>query len=101
MDVDAIPGTEHERHLAFLAFVGVLGGGFIASEAVRSIREGSLFKMDAVKAKPTLGIMSLGGGIVFLGVAMNEMAKEYGWKTLIWTNVGVTALVVAGRAIRR
>jgi hypothetical protein len=101
MNVEVIPGTSEERKLAFLAFASVLGGGVIALEAVRSIREGDLFKTDEIKEKPTAGLVAYGAGIAMLWVSMNKTAEEYGWKPIVLGSAGITAVALVARAIRR
>jgi hypothetical protein len=101
MDVAIIPGTEDDRRAAFLAFSSVIGGGIIAYEAARAIRDGELLGTDEVEKNPKAGLFAMAGGIAMLGVAMNETAKEVGWKPLLLGGAGITAFVMVARALRR
>jgi hypothetical protein len=100
MTDDVIPGTDTERQEAFLAFAAVFGGGVLAYEAVRALREKEMFDR-AVEQKPAVGIVGLAVGLPLLGVSLKEAAKEYGWGPLIWGSVGITAFAMTARALRR
>lgn len=101
MELELLPVTNEDRQVAMLAFAGVVGGGVIAYEAARSIREGDLFKMDEVKERPQVGIVSLGIGLGLLGMTMEEAAKEVGWKPLIYGSLALTGVVGIIRLVRR
>ena len=100
-DVVLTPAGDYERRLAMVAFASVFGGGILAYEAMRSIREGDLFKTDEIRGSTTPGIVALGlGG--YLGLqSMREAAKEVGWGPILWGGGALTAFVAVARAIRK
>ena len=101
MNVDVTPEGNYERQLAMVAFASVFGGGILAYEAMRSIREGDLWKTDEIRGSTKPGIVALGiGG--YLGVlSMREAAKEVGWGPILWGGGALTAFVAVARAIRK
>jgi len=100
MTVDPLPVTEEESRIAILGFSAVLGGGIIAYEAARSIREGDFLKTDAYEGKPRAGLVALGVGGILTAMSAREAAKEVGWKPLLLGAAGITAFVAVARAIR-
>jgi hypothetical protein len=80
---DLLPQTNEQRRTAMLAFAGILGGGLIAYEAGRSLREGDLFKTDPVPPNPEAGAVALLGGMSMLALMVREAVKEAGWKPLL------------------
>lgn len=87
--------------MAMLAFVGVVGGGIVAYELGRSIRDGDLFKTDALPEKnPQAGFVALAGGLVMFGVMANKAVKEVGWTPLALGSVGILAVALIGRSLR-
>lgn len=101
MDVELTPQTTEQAQVATLAFVGIVGGGLLAYEAGRSIREGDLFKTDPTPEKVEIGIASGLAGIVMMGFMYQEAAKEVGWKTLVLGSVGVFAVAAVANSLRR
>jgi hypothetical protein len=100
-DFDILPQTVEQRQVAFLAFAGIVGGGIIAYEAGRSIREGDLFKTDPVPENPQVGAVALIGGLGMFAMMVKEAVKEVGWKPLVAGSVGIFGLAVVLRAARR
>lgn len=99
--IELVPQTAQDRQLATLAFSAILGGGVIAYEVARSIRDGDLLATDPLgDVKPEVGPVTMGAGLVMLGFALNEAAKEVGWKTLVLGSAGVFGFAVVARAIR-
>lgn len=101
MAPSSLPGTDAERQAGFLSFAAVLGGGAIAYQAGKSIREGDLFRTDALRAPKEVGALTLFGGLVFLGYALKVAADEYGATPLLLGGAGIFGLAVIGRALKR
>jgi hypothetical protein len=94
------PADDEERQFAFLGFSAVFGGGLIAYEAMRAIREGDFFKTEELTEKPTASLVAYGAGIAMTAAALNETAKSTGWKPLILGGLGLTTFAFIGRAMR-
>jgi hypothetical protein len=101
MTYDLLPQTNEQRRTAMLAFAGILGGGLIAYEAGRSIREGDLFKTDPMPENPQVGAVALIGGLGMFAMMVKEAVKEVGWKPLVAGSVGIFGMAVVLRAARR
>jgi hypothetical protein len=84
-----------------LAFAGIVGGGLIAYEAGRSIREGDLFKTDDYPPNPKVGALAMIGGLGMFAMMVKEAVAEVGWKPLVAGSVGVFGFAVVARAVRR
>ena len=93
-------GTDEERQEAFLAFAAVFGGGIIAYTAASSKEAGDWFATDPVGKNPEAGFVALGVGFFASAMAMNEAAKQVGWKPLVLGSVGIGAAALLVRAIR-
>ena len=100
-EYDILPQTVEQRQVAFLAFAGIVGGGIVAYEAGRSIREGDLFKTDPVPENPQVGAVALIGGLGMFAMMIKEAVKEVGWKPLVAGSVGIFGMAVVLRAARR
>lgn len=95
-----------ERAKMILGASGILGGGLIGYHAVKAIREGDLFKIDAPEKKEestAQGVTNLlvgTLGMVLFGALLKEelekALKEYGRDTLI---MGASGLVVGSVVI--
>ncbi len=101
MELSVIPETEADRQTAFLAFSAILGGGVVAYQAGRSIRDGDLFKTEPFEGNAEVGLVATAAGVGMLGFAANEAAKSVGWKPLILGSVGIFAFAIVARAIRK
>jgi hypothetical protein len=84
-----------------LAFAGIVGGGVIAYEAGRSLREGDLFKTDPVPPNPEAGVFAMAGGLALFGLMLKEAVAQVGWKPLLAGSAGVFSLALILRAARR
>jgi len=98
MQASDIPFTADERRLGFLAFASVVGGGLIAFEAAKSIRDGDLFGTDEIVERPRVGAIALGAGFAFLGMSLEEASKTVGWKPLL---LGSTAIAAVAFVVRK
>jgi hypothetical protein len=87
--------------MAVLAFASILGGGLVAYEVGNAIKDGDLFKTDAVPENPKAGFVAMTGGLVMLGFMMNEAVKEVGWKPLALGSLGIFAIAAVATAARR
>jgi hypothetical protein len=100
-DVAFLPETAAQSQLAVLAFAGILGGGLVAFEAGRAIKEGDLFKTDAVPANPQAGFVAMTGGLIMFGFMVNETVKQVGWKPLALGSLGIFAFAAVATVARR
>lgn len=101
MNIELLPVGDEERELAFLGFTTLVGGGVLAYEAGRAIRDGDLFKTDAVEKNAEAGLVATTVGIGALVFSANELAKEVGWKPIVVGSTAVGAIALFLRAIRR
>jgi hypothetical protein len=99
-EFDLVPETPEQRQAAMLAFSAILGGGVVAYELARSVREGDLLATDKLDVKPEAGPFAMGVGLVALGFALKEAAAQVGWKPLVLGSVGIFGFAVVARAIR-
>lgn len=100
-DVELLPQTQQQAQMAALAFAGIVGGGLIAYEAARSLKEGDLFKTDPIPEGEKLGVVATVGGVGMTAMMIREAAKEVGWKPLILGSGAIFAFALVVRAIRR
>lgn len=98
--LELVPSTNEERQLAMLSFSAIVGGGVIAYELGRAIRDGGLFLTDPVPEHPKAGFIGMAGGLVMLGISVNEAQKAVGWKPILLGGAGVAAVAMIVRAIR-
>lgn len=101
MDVELVPETPEQARTAFLAFASIVGGGVLAFEASRAIRDGDLFMTEPTPEKAEVGFVAGAAGLVMLGFMYQAAAKDVGWKPIILGSTGVFAAAVVLRAIRR
>lgn len=102
VDFEVIPQTNEQRQAAMLAFVGIVGGGLIAYEAGRAIRDGDLFATDALpEPNPKAGVVATVAGLGMLALMSQEAAKDVGWKPLLWGTAAITGLAVVMRFVRK
>jgi len=98
---ELLPQTAEQAQMATLAFASIVGGGVVAYEAVRAIRDGDLFATDPVPANPEVGAVAMIGGLGMFAMMMREAAKEVGWKPLVLGSAAVFGFAVIVRAVRR
>jgi hypothetical protein len=99
-DYELLPETTVQTQTAVLAFAGIVGGGLIAYEAGRAIRDGDLFKTDALPKNQEAGTFALLGGLGLFGFMVRDAVKDVGWKPLVLGSVaifGLSALMAAAR----
>lgn len=95
-----LPQTPEQTKVAALAFAGILGGGLIAYEAGRSIRDGDLFKTDDFEGKPEVGAAALVVGLGMFAMMVKEAVKDVGWKPLALGSAAIFGVAVVARAAR-
>lgn len=100
-DIELLPQTAEQAQMATLAFASIVGGGVVAYEAARAIRDGDLFATDPVPANPEVGAVAMIGGLGMFAMMMREAAKEVGWKPLALGSAAVFGFAVIVRAVRR
>ena len=100
-DFEILPQTAAESQTAALAFAGIVGGGLLAFFAGSAIREGDLFKTDAVPKNPEAGAFATIAGLTFLGLAAKSAYAAVGWKPLVYGSLAISGAAVIGRALRR
>jgi len=101
MQYELIPATVQDRQVAFLAFAGIVGGGIIAYEAGRAIRDGDLFAVDPHEQSPKAGALGTVAGVAFFALMVKEAVKEVGWKPLLLGSTAVAAFPALGHVTRR
>jgi len=91
--------TEKERQQLILGVSGIVGGSVLGYFALQSIKGGDLFGVEQRKARPDTGFESVGNlvfgtiGVILFGMAVNDTAKEYGWKSI---GIGAGAITAIG-----
>jgi len=100
-DFELLPQTAEQSQMAVLAFAGIVGGGLVAYQAGQAIKEGDLFKMDAVEPNPKAGVVAMLGGLTLFGFAVKDAVKDVGWKPLVLGSVAIFGVALLGRALRR
>lgn len=99
-DIDILPQTASQSQMAVLAFVGIVGGGLVAFHAGTAIRDGDLFKTDAVPENPKAGAVATVAGLTLFGFAVKSAVAEVGWKPLVFGSLAIAGAAFVGRALR-
>jgi len=99
-DIELLPQTAAQSQMAVLAFVGIVGGGLVAFHAGRAIRDGDLFKTDAVPENQKAGAFATIAGMTLFGFAVKSAVIEAGWKPLVLGSLAITGAAVIGRSLR-
>jgi len=99
-DIEILPQTAAQSQMAVLAFVGIVGGGLVAFHAGTAIREGDLFKTDAVPQSPKAGAVATIAGLTLFGFAVKSAVAEVGWQPLVLGSLAITGAAVLGRSLR-
>jgi hypothetical protein len=100
-DVELLPQTAEQAQVATLAFAGIVGGGLVAYEVARAIRDGDLFATDAYPPNYEVGTVAMIGGLGMFAMMVKEAVAEVGWKPLLAGSAGIVGLVFVVRAARR
>lgn len=91
--------ADQQRALGILAVSALVGGGVLAYEVTRSIREGDLLKVEEPAEKKPMSVPegAVTGLITFAGLyltyeAFKEAAKDVGMTPLVLGGVGMTGI---------
>jgi len=100
-DVAFLPETPHDAQLAVLAFAGVAGGGLLAYEVARAIRDGDILKTTDYPPNPEVGLVALVIGLGLFGKMVQESVAQVGWKPLLLGSAAIAGVAAVARVARR
>ncbi len=91
--------ADQQRAVAILGVSAMIGGGVLAYEVTRSIREGDLLKVEEPAEKKKLSVaegamtgLATFGGLYLTYEALKDAAKDVGVTPLVIGGVGMTGI---------
>lgn len=101
MDVALLPETPDQWKVTILVTAGIVGGGVLAYEAASQLQEGTFRETYVDAPKPNASVLALLVGIGLTGKLYNDLAKQAGWKPIVFGTAALAAVAGIGQMLRR